>query len=134
MYQYRLSFSQAVKTCFSKFCTFKGRASRAEYWWFYLFTCIISWISMIPYFTSVIAGDISIGWLWFCYAIAFVLLLPTLGVTVRRLHDIGKGGGWIFISLIPLIGTIWLIVLLCQDSEPQTNRFGDVPYLRPIGQ
>lgn len=53
------------------------------------------------------------------------LLVPTLAVSVRRLHDIGKGGGWIFINLIPLIGSIWFLVLLIKEGEKVANRFGN---------
>jgi uncharacterized membrane protein YhaH (DUF805 family) len=59
------------------------------------------------------------------YSVA--ILVPSLAVLVRRLHDVGKGGGWICISFIPLIGMIWLLVLMCQNSEPDSNRFGQNP-------
>lgn len=55
------------------------------------------------------------------------LLLPSLGLAVRRLHDIGKSGWWIFISLIPIIGWILLIVWYCQDSQMEPNQYGPVP-------
>lgn len=57
------------------------------------------------------------------------LLLPSLGLTVRRLHDIGKCGWWIFISLIPIVGWILLIVWYCKDSQMETNEYGPVPNL-----
>lgn len=53
------------------------------------------------------------------------LLVPTLAVSVRRLHDIGKGGEWIFINLIPLIGSIWFLILLIKEGEKVANRFGN---------
>lgn len=136
MYQYRLSFGEAIRTCLSKYCCFSGRASRAEYWWFYLFGVIISWIAAIPYYIALFAtcADDVILYQIPMYIVGLAFLLPNLGVTVRRLHDTGRGGGWIFISLIPLIGAIWLIVLLCQESQPGDNRFGPEPYMRPIGQ
>jgi uncharacterized membrane protein YhaH (DUF805 family) len=55
--------------------------------------------------------------------VMLVLLIPSLAVSVRRMHDIGKAGGWIFINLIPLIGAIWFIILAIKDSEPGANRF-----------
>lgn len=61
------------------------------------------------------------------WLVTLALLLPGLGVAVRRMHDIGKGGGWIFIALVPLVGWVWAIVLLCQPSEPFDNRFGPMP-------
>lgn len=58
---------------------------------------------------------------------ALAVLLPTLAVTVRRLHDTNRSGWWIFISLIPLIGAIWLIVLLAKKGSEGKNKFGAVP-------
>lgn len=58
---------------------------------------------------------------------SLALLLPSLGVSVRRLHDTGRSGWWIFISLIPLIGVIWFIVILAQDSQPGLNVYGPNP-------
>ncbi|CQB85961.1 Inner membrane protein yhaI [Chlamydia trachomatis] len=60
--------------------------------------------------------------LWI-YSLA--LLIPSIAVTVRRLHDLGKGGGWIFISAIPILGGIILLILMICKGEPQTNRFGE---------
>lgn len=104
----------------NKYCSFTGRASRSEYWWFALF-CFI--VSAVATGLSSFVGD------WIDYVVTILLILPQLGLSVRRLHDIGKAGGWIFIGLIPLVGQILLIVWACQNSEMQPNRFGDVPNL-----
>ena len=136
MYQYQLSFGEAVKRCFSKYCCFTGRAARSEYWWWYLFTNIIGMVSAIPYYVMVIPqiisgnADVSSWPLSIVYIVGLAFFLPSLGVTVRRLHDIGKGGGWIFVALIPVIGAIWLLVLLCQPSLQGANRFGEEPNMR----
>lgn len=58
---------------------------------------------------------------------AAIMIVPTLGVLWRRLHDTGRSGGWYFISVIPFVGIIILLVFLCQPSQPFANRFGDVP-------
>ena len=58
---------------------------------------------------------------------SLVVLVPALAVSVRRLHDVGKSGWWILISLIPVVGAIWLIVLLCLDSQPEANEWGENP-------
>ena len=101
---------EAVKICFNKYADFKGRASRAEYWWWYLFTVLVA---------------IALGWIPFLgLAISLALFVPTLAVSWRR---IGKGGGWWFINFIPLVGLILWIVWCCQKSEPTTNRFGEMP-------
>lgn len=109
-----MGFGTAISTCFSKYATFKGRATRAEFWWFYLFNIIISvLLTFVPIpFIGIIAS--------------LALFIPNLAVTWRRLHDVGKAGGWYFLILIPLIGAIVLLVWYCTKSEPQDNRFG--PY------
>ncbi len=57
--------------------------------------------------------------------VSLALLLPSLAVAVRRLHDVGKGGGWIFINPVPIIGSLWFLILLIKEDEPQANRFGE---------
>jgi len=120
MYQKQVSFSEAISMAFNKYCCFSGRASRSEYWWFYLFGLILS---AVAGGIAMVVGD------WITYVLSVAMLLPGLGLCVRRLHDIGKGGGWIFINLIPLVGQILWIIWACQNSEMQSNRFGDVPNL-----
>jgi uncharacterized membrane protein YhaH (DUF805 family) len=108
-----MDFGTAIKTCFNKYADFSGRATRAEYWWFALFTFIVTLLTcLIPI----------IGWL-----VSVALLIPGLAVSWRRLHDIGRAGGWYFICFIPLVGSIILLVWDCTKSEPRDNRFG--PYL-----
>ena len=99
----------AVKTCFNKYATFSGRANRSEFWFFYLFMLIAMFVPII-------------GWV---AQLAF--FIPYISVTVRRLHDVGKSGWWIFISLIPLAGWIWIILLLCQASDEGENEYGANP-------
>ncbi len=93
------------------YCDFKGIASRGEFWYFTLFYCLISLTVEIGLFLlSPTAGSL------ISCILAFALLLPSLGITVRRLHDAGKKGTMIFVSFIPFIGYIWLLVLLCKKS------------------
>jgi uncharacterized membrane protein YhaH (DUF805 family) len=102
-----------------QYVDFNGRARRTEFWMFVLFNIIFALVATgLDYATGLI-GVIS-G----LYSLA--VLLPGLAVSVRRLHDVGKGGGWIFISLVPLIGGIWLLVLMFTDGEGD-NRFGANP-------
>lgn len=105
-----VGFGEAIKVCFSKYVDFNGRAPRAEFWWFQLFMFILCCIPFINFIAPL------------------VLLLPSLAVTWRRLHDIGKGGGWYFLGLIPLVGAIILLVWYCKEGEPHPNRFGPNPY------
>lgn len=95
---------------FKNYCVFNGRATRQQYWMFVLFNMIAAII------LSILDGIIGTGTILVgIYNLA--VFLPSLGLTIRRLHDIGKSGCWFFISLIPVIGIIWLIVLLCQPSK-----------------
>lgn len=104
-----------------KYAVFSGRSQRAEYWYFVLFNLIISIVLGI---ISTVVGDDS-GILGMLYSLA--LLIPGIAVGVRRLHDIGKSGWMLLIGLIPLIGGIWLIVLLATDSKPGNNKYGPNP-------
>ena len=116
------NFGDAVRLYFQNYANFSGRASRSMFWWAYLFTLLVSCAcNVIGWIISDTLGEVLSG---LC-GLAFIL--PSLAISVRRMHDIGKGGGWIFISLIPLVGWIWFIVLCCTDSEPFDNRFGPVP-------
>lgn len=125
MYQRQVSFTEAIAMAFRKFATFSGRSSRSEYWWFSLFIFIIQTISSAPVFIggfdSIFSSEYISGF------VSFFLFIPSLSISFRRLHDIGKGGGWIFINLIPLIGNIIYIVWMCKDSQYIDNRFGPVP-------
>ena len=94
------------------YCDFKGTASRAEFWYFILFyTLIVGAIGGLFTLFSATAGAIINS------ILSLVFLLPSLGIIVRRLHDIGKKGTMIFVSFIPLAGAIWLLVLLCKPSS-----------------
>jgi len=114
-----MGFVDAIKVCFNKYATFTGRATRAEYWWWVLFTVIVGAVFSIfgnSTFALIVRGCINLA-----------LLIPGLAVAWRRMHDIGKGGGWYFIVLIPLVGWIIYIIWCCKPSEPNPNRFGNVP-------
>jgi uncharacterized membrane protein YhaH (DUF805 family) len=99
---------------------FGGRARRKEYWMFFLFNVIISIVLAI---LDAIMGTESL--LNGIYSLA--VLLPSLAVTVRRLHDTGRSGWWILISLIPLIGAIVLLVFTCLEGDSYENDYGQDP-------
>lgn len=122
MYQRQVSFKEAVERAIKEnYCNFSGRASRSEFWWFYLFNIILSAVIGIVFCWSENAMNIATG------LVNLALLLPSLGLAVRHLHDIDKSGWWIFISLIPIIGWILLIIWYCKDSQMETNEYGPVP-------
>lgn len=135
MYQRQAGFGEAVRRAFSNYCNFSGRASRSEYWWFALFNYIVAMMLLTGHYfsTNTMLGstnDFALDTFSVLYYIwCLVVILPGLGLIWRRLHDIGKGGGWYFIGLIPLVGGIILIVWFCKESEPIDNRFGPVPNL-----
>ncbi len=105
---------------------FKGRARRKEYWMFVLFHIIFSIAAMVlDNVTGMADPTTNYGPIYALYALA--LLLPSLAVAVRRLHDVGKSGWFLLIALIPIIGAIWLIVLYVTDSKPGPNKYGPNP-------
>lgn len=109
-----------------QYADFSGRARRKEYWMFVLFNMIFAIIAIIlDNVLGLTAGELPYGVFYFLYVLA--ILIPGLAVAVRRLHDVGKSGWMILISLIPLIGAIWLLVLMVTDSNPGENQYGPNP-------
>ncbi|HEY0419803.1 MAG TPA: DUF805 domain-containing protein [Acetobacteraceae bacterium] len=114
-----MDFGQAVQTCLAKYADFNGRASRSEYWWFALF-CIVVNIVM-----SFIDRQTGMGVLSILVSVA--LLLPALAVGARRLHDRDRSGWFLLLSLIPLVGSIILLIWFCYRGIAGPNRFGPDP-------
>jgi uncharacterized membrane protein YhaH (DUF805 family) len=116
-----MNFQTAISTCFSKYGTFKGRATRSEFWWFYLFTLLMSWGATIVGnstahgFGSVLSSLISLAF-----------FVPTLAVGCRRLHDIGRTGWWQLLMLT-MIGVIVLIVWWATPTKNESSSYGQVP-------
>ena len=115
------------KKVLSQYADFNGRARRKEYWMFALFNIIFLIVAMIldNVLGITFGSDLHYGYLYVLYALA--VLIPGIAVAVRRLHDIGKSGWWYLIGLVPLIGGIWLIVLLATDSVAGDNEWGPNP-------
>ena len=106
-------FKKVIKNTFN----YQGRARRKEYWYYILIASIIILIGFTldgildtPDTLSGLAG--------------FILFFPSLAVTIRRLHDIGRSGWWYLISAIPLIGSLILLFWNCQETSPETNQWG----------
>ena len=104
-----------------KYAVFKGRAQRAEYWYFALYSFIISCV--LALIMALIGDDSGILGLAY-YAAVFI---PGTAVSVRRLHDIGKSGWMFLINLIPIVGAVWFIILAATDSAPGENKYGPNP-------
>jgi uncharacterized membrane protein YhaH (DUF805 family) len=103
-------FVDAIKICLSKYADFNGRASRPEFWWFYLFTSIVLLVSLLAPFLMIIAF--------------LALIVPSIAVTVRRLHDTDRSGWWYLVIFVPFVGSIALLVFLVLQGTQGQNRFG----------
>ena len=123
-----------LKVVRDNYSNFNGRAHRKEYWMFFLFYVIFVIVAMVAdnilgtTFTigeGYYAVNLGYGWIWVLLNIA--LFIPTIAVGIRRLHDIGKSGWWFLLAFIPLVGGIWLLVLMCKDSDPGDNKYGPSP-------
>ena len=127
-----MTFTEAIRNVYSHYATFKGRASRSEFWKFVIFVAIVTIVLYLPLITtggstgevgsglstlvtvSLLAGGI----------FTLVTLLPYLSVLVRRLHDTNRSGWWYWIALVPFVGGVILLVLLALPTTPGDNRFG----------
>ncbi|MEH6498642.1 MAG: DUF805 domain-containing protein [Pseudoalteromonas distincta] len=109
-----------------KYATFTGRARRKEYWFFALFNLLIMLVlSFIDGMIGLYSIEAGLGVLSGIYTLA--VLIPSLAVTVRRLHDIGRSGWWLLIAFIPLIGALILLIFTVLDSKPGSNQYGPDP-------
>ena len=107
-----MTFGESISTCFTKYAAFDGRASRSEFWWWFLFTFLASAATGIV--SQTLSALFSLG-----------VMLPSLAVGARRLHDTNRSGWFLLLWFIPLIGWIILIVWAVQEAiEP--NRFSSV--------
>lgn len=111
-----VGFLEAVTLFFSRYADFKGRSRRSEYWWVMLFNVIVSVV-------LVLLPD-SLAFLSSLWSLA--ILVPSLAICIRRLHDVGKSGWWYLFILIPLVGGIILLVQFCKDST-EDNQWGPNP-------
>jgi uncharacterized membrane protein YhaH (DUF805 family) len=120
-----------IDTVKNRYVDFKGRSTRSEFWYFMLFYVIIGLILVV--FDSLLfsSGSTDAGGSWtgglLSTLLSLGLLLPSLGLSIRRLHDIGKTGWWVLISLVPLIGFIVLLIFYVKDSQPGSNEYGSNP-------
>lgn len=111
--QEAMTFSKSITTCLSKYADFKGRASRSEYWWFYLFSLLMSWGALLVDDTKVLSLLINLGF-----------MLPVFAAGSRRLHDTNRSGWWQLL-MITIIGIIPLLIWYSTKGESGNNRFGD---------
>ena len=115
-----MNFPQAIESGFRKYAVFSGRSSRSAYWWWFLFAFLAGIAAQI--LDAIISTAPVINAI-----VALGLLLPGLAVAVRRLHDRGKSGWWLFIGVIPIIGAIILLVWFVKEGDMGENGYGPEP-------
>lgn len=147
-----MNFLEAIKACFAKYATFSGRARRSEFWWFYLLTCIPSWgmsalvqwktakvaeltaaaLQDMNQYNEVLAQAESFDTIFYLGLAVFgiislALLIPSLAVWVRRLHDVGKSGHMLWLILLCGVGGLIPLIMCISDSKPGPNQYGPNP-------
>lgn len=129
-----MTFTQSIKSVFSKYATFTGRASRSEYWYFTLFNIITSTLLLLLGIaigaatggSDGVPGGLIVGYiLYIIYGLG--VLIPSLAVAVRRLHDTNNSGWLILLGLIPCVGGIVLLVFMILQGTNGENKYGDIP-------
>lgn len=110
-----MDFQTAIRTCFQKYATFEGRATRAEFWWWVLFTILIGLAANIIDVYAL--GTTEDQFQLLSALVSLGILLPNLAVTARRLHDIGRSGWWMLIVLIPILGFLILLYWCVQPGK-----------------
>lgn len=112
----QVGFVEAIKLFFSKYADFSGRARRSEYWWVVFFNILVGTL------LRQIAGDDSfVPAIW-----NLAVLIPSIAISVRRLHDVGKRGTYYLWNLLPIVGQIMMLIQVTKDSAP-ANEFGPSP-------
>lgn len=109
-----------------KYAVFTGRARRKEYWFFLLFNVLISFVlGLIDNMLGLVMTNAGIGVLGGLYALA--VIIPTIAVTIRRLHDSDRPGWWILLAFVPVIGSLVLLIFMVLDGNQGRNRYGEDP-------
>ena len=111
--QQAMTFGNAISTCFAKFFDFKGRATRPEFWWFYLFTVLLSWGAILVEPSQVLSSIINL-----------ILFFPFIAAGARRLHDTNRSGWWQLLMLT-VIGLIPLIIWMASEGNAEENKYGN---------
>lgn len=118
MSNFNIAMAYVKRVYLEKYLDFNGRANRPEFWYSFLFNFIVT--TVLGFIPGKVGMIIQIIW-W------LAVLLPTLGVAARRLHDINKSGWLLLLALIPLVGEIILIIWWCKEGDKTDNQYGPVP-------
>ena len=121
-----MNLTQSISTCMRKYVTFSGRATRSEFWWFFLFCMLVGLLGSV--IDAALGLDAAIGGNGvFTTLIQLATFLPSIAVGSRRLHDTNRSGWWQLLWIVVFIGWIPLIIWLASTSKNENNRFGDEP-------
>lgn len=116
--------------CFRNYGKLDGRASRPEYWGFFLMTLLIfMFLAVLDGFLGKFSGELGLGILSGIFMV--LMLIPSIAVGARRLHDTGRSGWWQLVNLVPYVGTIIVLVLFSMRGQTGTNVYGEPPAHSP---
>ncbi len=132
-----MSFKEAVRSCLHKYATFEGRATRSEFWWFYLFIVIVTFVGYVPFLIFLLIGSaaadgsgtatlfvvLAVIWAIIWAVVEIALIIPQLAVGCRRLHDRGQSG-WLQLLLFVPCGNIVLLIFWVMEGTPGDNAYG----------
>ena len=104
-----------------KYANFGGRSRRKEFWIFALVNMVISWA------LAFITGSLGVVGTIVIYGFSLAIFVPGIAVSIRRMHDIGKSGWWLCVNFVPVIGSLWFIMLAAKDSQEGDNQWGAYP-------
>lgn len=126
-----MSFVEAIKSAYRNYFKFSGRASRPEFWWFYLFNVLVVIATNI--IAAIEVSNNGSGTIGFALLIVFGLgtMIPSLALTFRRLHDTERSAWWLLIGLIPF-GGIVLLIFYAMRGTPGPNKYGSSPLLKDV--
>lgn len=125
--QEKMTFVRAISTCFAKYATFDGRAGRREYWYFWLFNVlmnILAFVAIVALAAVDASQNVGIVALGIYGMYGLVVLVPSISVFVRRMHDTGRSGAYFLLCLIPLFGPLLLLAFAASAPDPTANRYG----------
>lgn len=120
------TFGEALKRCFVKYATFKGRATKREFWYFAIFEMVVSTVLLGMAYVTEDARVVAAIFLWIWLLFSLATVIPSLAVGARRLHDIGYSGWLQLLAFVPMVGIVILIVFWAKDGEGD-NKYGPDP-------
>jgi uncharacterized membrane protein YhaH (DUF805 family) len=115
-----MNFQESVAKCMGNYGTFEGRASRSEFWWFYLFAVLMQWFAEII-FTVTSGPDVGAV---FSMIVSLIFLIPLLAASARRLHDTNKSG-WRYLWCFTIIGIIPVVIWWASEGSAESNEYGE---------